>query len=354
MTKSPKDSAYSAFALSRRGLLKGSAGLAAAGLITALLPSGALAAGEIVALVHTQAAGDNGPVDSMIAKLSELAKEKGFEAKVVYAADPATYETIFRTLGDAGASIIVSTFNEVAEPFKALAPSYPNTKWIQLFADPFEPAMPNVVTVSYDYYLGCYLSGMFGALTSKTGKLGYIGGLSLPPLNADANAIKAGATSVKPDATLTVAFAGSFQDPAKGREIAGQMYKAGVDFIQTDSAATDAGIIAAANETPGNLVSGISPAQYKLGPASVATLVSLDFGQSLYNEVSKALKADWKGGHIKTGLGTGVIDFVLSPSFVEKGPADLVAKSKEVWPQIDAVKAKIQDGSLMVPFNTTL
>jgi len=200
MTKSPKDSAYSAFALSRRGLLKGSAGLAAAGLVTALLPSGALAAGEIVALVHTQAAGDNGPVDSMIAKLSELAKEKGFEAKVVYAADPATYETIFRTLGDAGASIIVSTFNEVAEPFKALAPSYPNTNWNQLFAHLFEPALPNVVTVSYDYYLGCYLSGMFGALTSKTGKLGYIGGLSLPPLNADANAIKAGATSVKPAA----------------------------------------------------------------------------------------------------------------------------------------------------------
>jgi basic membrane protein A len=354
MTKSAETSAHLPFSLSRRTLLKRSAGLAAAGLATALLPNAVLAAGEIVALVHTQAAGDNGPVDSMIAKLTELAKEKGFETKIVYAADPATYETIFRTLGDAGASIIVSTFNEVAEPFNVLAPSYPNTKWIQLFADPFEPAMPNVVTVSYDYYLGCYLSGMFGALTSKTGKLGYIGGLSLPPLNADANAIKAGAISVKPDATLTVAFAGSFQDPAKGQEIADQMYKAGVDFIQTDSAATDAGIIAAANEIPGKLVSGISPAQYKLGPSSVAALVSLDFGQSLYNEVSNALKTDWKGGHTKTGLGTGVIDFVLSPEFVAKGPADLVAKAKEIWPQIDAAKARIQDGSLTVAFNTTL
>ena len=43
------------------------------------------------------------------------------------------------------------------------------------------------------------------------------------------------------------AFAGSFQDPAKGQEIATQMYQGGVDYIQTDSAATDAGIIAAAN-----------------------------------------------------------------------------------------------------------
>src|SRR6266700_2399467 len=196
---------------SRRDVLKGGAA-AVLGLTAALAPFEAQAAGDLVALVHTQAAGDNGPVDSMIAKLQQLAKEKGFATRIVYASDPATYETIFRTLGDAGAAVVVSTFNEVGEPIKALA--------------------PNVATVSYDYYLGCYLSGLFGALISKTGKLGYIGGLSLPPLNADANAIKAGATSANAAATLNAAFAGSFQDPAKGQEIATQMYQGGVDYIQ--------------------------------------------------------------------------------------------------------------------------
>jgi basic membrane protein A len=81
-----------------------------------------------VAPVHTQAAGENGPVDSMIRKLKQLSKEQGFEVWIVYAQDPATYETIFRTLGDAGASVVVSTFNEVAEPFKAVAPSYSTPK----------------------------------------------------------------------------------------------------------------------------------------------------------------------------------------------------------------------------------
>lgn len=341
--------------VSRRGFLKASAGAAAAtGLAAALVPFGAEAATGLVALVHTQAAGDNGPVDSMIAKLQQLSKEKGFTARVVYASDPATYETIFRTLGDAGATVVVSTFNEVAEPIKALAPTYPKTKWIQLFGDPIKPALPNVTTVSYDYYLGCYLSGLFGALISKTGKLGYIGGISLPPLNADVNAIKAGSTSVNAAATLNAAFAGSFQDPAKGQEIATQMYQGGVDFIQTDSAATDAGIIAAANEGAGRLVSAISPAQYKLGPKTVITLVALDFGQSLYNEVARTFDASWAGGHVATGLGTGVIDFVLSPVFQEQGPADIIAKAKGVWPKIEKAKAAILDGSLKVPFNTAL
>lgn len=342
-------------AIDRRSFLKTSAGLAAFSITSGLMTAASFAAGGLVALVHTQAAGDASAVDSMIAKLKQLSEEQGFPYRAVYAQDPATYETIFRTLGDAGATVIVSTFNEVAEPFKALAPSYPNTKWVQLFADPFEPAIPNVVTVSYDYYLGCYLSGIFAARLSKTGKLGFIGGVSIPPINADYNAFKAGALSVRPDASVAVAFAGSFQDPAKGQEIATQMYSSGIDFIQTDAAATDFGIIAAAKEGEGRLVSVLDPAQFPQGPKNVISIVGLDFGTSLYNEVKKANGSDFAGGtHEHTGLGTGVIDFILSPLFAQEGPADLVAKAKEVEPEIAAARAAILDGSLKVPFNTTL
>lgn len=340
--------------LDRRRFLQIAAGGAALGAAAMLDSRMAYAAGGLVALVHTQAAGDNGPVDAMIAKLKQLAGEKGFKYRVIYAEDPATYETVFRTLADAGAAIIVSTFNAVAEPFKALAPSYPNTKWIQLFGDPFEPAIANVETVSYDYYLGCYLSGVFAAKMSKTGKIGYIGGISIPPMNGDFNALKAGALSVNPKAAVTAAFAGSFQDPAKGQEIATQMYSSGIDYIQTDSAATDGGIITAANEKEGRMVSAISPAQYKLGPKSVISLVSLDFGQSLYNEVTRALEPGWKGGHVHTGLGTGVIDFVASPVFEKEGPADLVAQRKATWAAIDKAKKDVLDGTVKVPLDTNL
>ena len=83
--------------------------------------------------------------------------------------------------------------------------------------------------------------------------------------------------------------------------------------------------------------------------------MGLDFGASLYNEVAKALSDDWEGGtHVSTGLGTGVIDFILSPVYQEQGPADIVAKSKEIWPEIEKIRAAILDGSLEVPFNTEL
>lgn len=339
----------------RRQLLKSAAGAAALGLTAAVLPTLATAQSGLVALVHTQAAGDNGPVDSMIAKLKKLGADKGVETRAIYAQDPATYETIFRTLGEAGAAVVISTFNEIAEPFKAVAPVFPNTKWIQLFGDAFDPPIPNVVSVSYDYYLGCYLSGIFAANVSASGKLGFIGGLSIPPINADFNAFKAGAKSARDDITATAAFAGSFQDPAKGLEIASQMYSDGIDYIQTDSGATDGGIISAANEGEGRMVSALDPAQYALGPTSLISIVGLDFGASLYVEASKALGNSWTGGtHIATGLDTGVIDFVRSPLFIEQGSADLDAKAEAAWEQVLAAKAGILDGSIRVPFITEL
>ena len=55
-----------------------------------------------------------------------------------------------------------------------------------------------------------------------------------------------------------------------------------------------------------------------------------------------------------TECSSGVIDFVLSPVFQEQGPPDIVAKAKQVWPQIEKAKAAILDGSMKVPFNTAL
>ncbi len=252
------------FSISRRSFLYGTAG---AGVVAGMgtLPTIAQAAdGGLIALVHTQAAGDNGPVDSMIAALKKLGEEKKMKTRAVYAQDPASFESIFKTLAEAGATAIVATFNEVAEAMKALAPKYPKTKWIQIFGDPLNPVVPNYRTVSYNYYLGAYVSGYFGAKWTKNAKLGYVGGISIPPLNADVNAMKAGALAANPKATLVNAFAGSFQDPAKGHEIAAQMYGSGVEYIFTDGAATDAGVIQAANEGADRYTSSISPAQYKL------------------------------------------------------------------------------------------
>ena len=351
MTKQDKGGSV-AKGLSRRELLAAGAGAAAVLSLGGILK--AQAADGLVALVHTQAAGDNGPIDGMIAALKKLSEEEGFQIRTIYAQDPATFETILRGLGTAGAKIVITTFLQMGAPVKAVAPDFPDTKFIELYADPLDPPLPNVRTVSYNYHLGCYLSGLFGAKFTTTKSIGYIGGVSIPGLNADLNAMKLAAASVSPDIKVTGAFAGSFQDPAKGREIAAQMYQDGVDYIQTDGAATDIGVIQAATEGEKRFVSGGSKDQIKLGPKQVVSLVLADFGQSLYSQVKLALADGWKGSHYATGLNEGVIDFILSDEFLAQADPAVAAKAKEVFAEVSKVKDDIAAGKLEVPFNPNL
>src|SRR6187402_1847181 len=75
----------------RRRLLAAGGMIGAGALTLPLLGQSAFAAGKLVALVHTQAAGDNGPIDDMIAHLKALGKQDHFPIRTIYASDPSTY-----------------------------------------------------------------------------------------------------------------------------------------------------------------------------------------------------------------------------------------------------------------------
>lgn len=321
---------------------------------SALEPPADAAPGPLVALVHTQAGGDDGVVDGMIASLHQIGHERGLTVRAVYARDAANYQPILELLGEAGAAVVLVTFNEMTEPLEAVAPQFPKTRFVQLYGDPIVPPIPNVRTVSYETHTAAYLSGVCGAKMSKGGRLGYVGGESIPSLDANVNAMAAGAKSVRAACELNATFVGSFQDPAKALEIANQMFAGEIDYVQADSAASDLGVIQAANDHPGRTVSGGSRPQFPLGPASVAAATLCDFGRSLYQQTAAALGPEWTGGHYRSGLQDGVVDFVASPLFAAHAPAATAARFRAAWPAIVATKVRIVAGSLKVPFKPML
>ena len=305
-----------------------------------------------VGVMFTQNAGDKGPIDDMILFLEKAEADFGVETNFVEALDPSTYEAILRNMALEGHTIIAGTFGEVAEPFKALAPEFPDVRWIQIFGDDLgEESLPNLVTVSYDYYLGTYLSGLLAGQATQTGQLGYIGGVSLPQLNADYHSYTQAAGEISADNSTTFAWAESFQDPVAGRELAAAQYAAGVDFIQTDAAATDLGIVEAAKEKDGFVIGGFE-AIYDQAPANVVGIVAIFFGQSLYDQIGNALSDDYTPGHFNSGLHDGVVDLLISERFLAEGPADMVAAIEAAIPAVDAARAGILDGTVEVVFNT--
>jgi basic membrane protein A len=339
------------FRPSRRDLIRGFGAFTAAG---AFAPLAARADTPVVALVHTQAAGDNGVVDGMIASLKRIGKERNITVRAVYANDAANYQPILELLGEAQASVVLVTFEEMAQPLRNVAPLFPKTRFVQLYGDPMTPSVANIRTVSYETHVAGYLSGIFGALVTKTNKIGYIGGISIPTLDANVNAQIAGAKTIRPDIKLSTAFVGSFQDPVKAFEIANQMFGDGVDYVQSEGSASDLGVIQSANAHPGRLVSGGSRPQFPLGPTTLPAIELCDFQASLYQQANAALGPAWTSGHYRSGLQDGVVDFAPSPLFMEKAPAAIVARVREVWPQITLAKNKIIAGTVKVLFKTNL
>ena len=87
--------------ISRRRFLAASASVSAAvGAGGAFTPVARADAG-LVALVYTQASGDSGPIDAMMARLQQFADAQGLPTRAIHAQDPTNYENMLRALGQA-------------------------------------------------------------------------------------------------------------------------------------------------------------------------------------------------------------------------------------------------------------
>ncbi|MCW2902094.1 MAG: family transporter substrate-binding protein [Streptosporangiaceae bacterium] len=314
--------------------------------------NGDTAGEKTVAFVSPQKAGDNGPTDDMIAALKRAGTDFHVKTKYIEITDPSAFESTLRTLGQAKTDIVVTAFGEMQKPVQAVSKDFPKTRFVLIFGDAYSPALPNAKTVGYDVHQGMYLSGILAASVSTTGTIGYVGGAAIPSLNANYHAYVAGAKSVRPDIQVKSAFAGSFDDPAKGQDIGNTMLASGVDVVQTDAAATSLGVIKAAQQRKALVIadsSGEVAAQY---PDTVMGTSFLKFGDSLYAQVKAALGQGWTGGEVRSGLQEGIVGLKLSEPFLN-GSSPAAAKVKALQPKLDEQKSHIVDGSVKVPFNTS-
>ena len=298
-----------------------------------------------VALVVNQPAGDRGPVDDMVRGLGRVEQELGAETTFIEALDPSTFETTLRNLGNQGTDVVAVTFPPMGEALAAVAPDFPDTRWIHVFGSALD--MPNVVTIELENHKAMYLAGILAGALNTTGKIGYVGGVSIPPLNADYNAFVMAAQAQNPDITAEAAFIGTFGDPAKARELAAALYDDGADIIMMAGAGGDAGIIQAAEEK-GAWAMGGSEEYF----TSDAVLVSatIYWANYVFDQTQHALGDEYSPGHVIEGVASGGIDIVVSPTVLENGPAEVVEKINAALPLIEEARSQVRNGELDIPF----
>ena len=343
-------------ALTRRELLVaggrlGVAGaLAAAGLASgaAVLPSAVRAqgGGATIGFLATRPAGDRGAMDDMLAALERARTDLGVATTVVTAVAPAGQEASIRRLAQAGADIVAVTFEAVDTALGTVAAEFPGTRFIGIGGGASAAPLANVVSVSFDTYLGAYLVGVLCGHATVTRQLGYLGGISAPDTNAAANALAQAAAEVDPSIVVTPEFAGSFADAGAGRLVADRLYTAGVDLLMTDAGASDLGAIDAALAAGSYLVAG-SESVVELAPASVVATLAVLYGEALYEQLRSALDGAWVGGHQRSGIADGMIDLIVSDRFLAEGPADMTERIRNAAGPMDDARQAIIAGSLV-------
>jgi basic membrane protein A len=302
-----------------------------------------------VALLVNQSAGDLGPIDDMVAGLERVEEDFGVETTFIEILDPSAYESGLRNLGNEGYDVVVLAFPQIADALSQVAPDFPDTLFVHIYA--FDDTLDNAITIGFASHEGVYLAGLLAAGISETDKLGYVGGASIPSLNANFNAFAAGAAA-QGITDVTATWADSFEDPAKGRDLASALYDDGVSVIMMDGAATDQGVIEAAEEKGGYAI-GFSNATF-VNDTVVPAAVHVSWGELLYQQVDTALNGDFVAGHVDATLADGVFDLEINDDFLDAAPAEIAEAVNQTIPIVDEARAAIIAGDLVVEYDPDL
>jgi basic membrane protein A len=248
-------------------------------------------------------------------------------------------EQALRGLAEAGANPVVMTGFAFGDILSKVAPDYPDTKFA--IVDGFVEA-PNVRTILFTEHEGSYLVGMMAAMASKTGTVGFVGGMDIPLIRRFGCGYAQGVKAVNPDATVIANMTGTdpsaWNNPTKGGEIAKAQIAQGADVVYAAAGGTGIGVLQAAADE-GKLSIGVDSNQNHLHPGSVLTSMLKRVDNAVY-EAFKAGDA-LEPGILTMNLAAGGVGYAL-----DDNNASLV--TPEMQAAVDAAAAKIASGELAV------
>jgi basic membrane protein A len=305
--------------------------------------------------------GDKSFNDSAAVGLDEAKAEFGVEARevTVTTGSDSEREDKLRLLAEAGYNPIIAVGFLYAVPLKAVAADYPDINFAII--DDASVAAPNVAGLIFAEEQGSYLAGVAAALESKSGKIGYIGGVRIPLLQKFEAGFVAGVKATKASATVDVKYVteppdfGGFNDPAKAKVIAKGMIDKGADVIYSAAGGSGAGNFAAAIDAgaAGKKVwtIGVDSDQYlnasAAEQANMLTSMLKRVDRAVYDVISAAVNGTTVNDVLDAAAGTVGRTYGLELDGVGVSySGDYITKYKD---QIDKAAADIKSGAIKVP-----
>ena len=303
--------------------------------------------------------GDKSFNDSAAAGLDLAKKKFGVTAKEVTVTQgtDSEREDKLRLLAKAGYNPIIAVGFLYAGPIKAVASDYPNTQFAII--DDASVDLLNVAGLIFAEEQGSYLAGVAAALASKSGKVGYIGGVRIPLLQKFEAGFVAGVKATNKKVTVDVKYVtefpdfSGFNDPAKAKVIAKGMIDKGADVIYSAAGGSGAGNFAAATEAAaaGKKVwtIGVDSDQYLNASAdeqvNMLTSMLKGVGTSVYDVIAAAKS----GASVSDPVADGIVGRIYDLARDGVGVSYSGGYIDQYKAQIDAAIEGIKSGAIKVP-----
>lgn len=251
-------------------------------------------------------------------------------------------ERVMREYVDGGYNIIWTHGSQFIAQTKNLAKQINNVVFIAETDAPEPDAPENLWIIDRNFHVGFYALGALAAKQTKTGKIGYLGGLTLPFSYAEVHAIEQAIKDLGSNAQLKPVWAGDFNDPTKARQVADAMIAENVDVIIGSLNLGMFGLFEAVKAGSGQvLVTAKYTDKSSYAPKNVMTSLLYDFAGPLKQIVTK-IKAGQRGGYYLLGFDTGVaIQFPLKNV------------SPNVNTEIEAIVNDVKSGKIKVNKDST-
>ncbi|MHB8637974.1 MAG: BMP family lipoprotein [Fimbriimonadaceae bacterium] len=283
--------------------------------------------------------GDKSFNDSAKAGLDKAVKDLDISPKTVASANEKDYSTNLDAMASSGCGLVFAVGISQSNALTDVAKKYPNVKFAII--DGTVDA-PNVRSLRFNEEQGSFLAGYLAALTTKTKKLGFVGGQELDLIKKFYSGFVAGAKTADPSVeVLPAKYTGSWDDDLKGKAEAQQLFGTGADIVYHAAGRAGLGVIKAAQELNKYAI-GVDSDQDWVAPGHVLTSMIKHVDRAVYDTISDVKNGKFTAGTKWYDLASGGVG--LSPMTYTKDKI-----SPDTLKKLDAVAADIKAGKIKVP-----
>ena len=271
--------------------------------------------------------------------------------------NPVSIEPAMRAFAERGYDLIIGVGFAQGPIMQSVANDYPKLQFAIIDGVIFEAdgktPKANVASLVFKEHEGSYLVGMIAAMTSKTGTLGFIGGMDIGLIHRFEGGFEEGAKAANPNIQVIQNYVGvtdaAWNNPGKGKEIALAQINKGADVIFTAAGNSGLGAFDAVEQSgkengrATHFVIGVDSNQNMVKPGFVLTSMVKRVDNAVYNIIGDVVAHKFQGGFHEFGLETDGVGYVMDSNNQSLLSPEIIRAAEEAKKKIIAKQIKVID-----------